>query len=75
VEEGEVEVQSGRTFVRGWTTHGKCKVIGVGWKFKPMPFIRFLIRNPTIWKQFYTDIKLNGEYPFNITNILGLLHE
>jgi hypothetical protein len=72
VEEGEVSVKSGRIIVRGWTTYGKCKVSGFGWKFKPIPFIRVLIRNSTIWKQFFNDILLNGEYPYSIENILGL---
>lgn len=72
IDEGEVEVNSGRILARGWTTFGKVKSSGFGWKFKPIPFIRFLIKNPLIWKQFMNDIKMNDEYPFNIIHILGL---
>ena len=75
VDEAEVEVTSGRILARGWTTYGKARSSGYGWKFKPIPFIRFLIKNPAIWKQFINDIKLNDEYPFNIIHILGLNDE
>ena len=72
MDEGEVEVPSGRIIARGWTCFGKCKVAGVAWKFKPVPFIRFLAKNPSVWKQFMNDLTLNNEYPFNIIHILGL---
>lgn len=72
IDEGEVEVKSGRIIARGWTTYGKCKTSGFGWKFKPIPFVRFIMKNPSIWKQFYNDICLNSEYPFNIVHILSL---
>lgn len=62
---------SGRIIARGWTTHGKCKTSGTGWKFKPVPFIRCLGKYK-VWKQFFNDLKLNEEYPFNIINILGI---
>ena len=58
---------------RGWTTYGKCKTSGIGWKFKPVQFIRFLGKYK-VWKQFFNDLKLNQEYPFNILHILGI-HE
>ena len=58
VEEGEVEVKSGRIIARGWTTKGKCKTSGHGWKFKPVPFVRFLGKYK-VWKQFFNDLKLN----------------
>lgn len=48
---------------------------GFGWKFKPIPFIRFLIKNSAVWKQFFNDINLNNEYPFNIVYILSLNDE
>lgn len=60
IEEGEVEVKSGRVIARGWATYGKCKTTGVAWKFKPVPFIRFLSKNSAIWKQFFNDITLNN---------------
>lgn len=75
IDEGEVEVPSGRIIARGWTCFGKCRVSGYGWKFKPIPFIRFFAKNPSIWKQFLNDLDLNQEYPFNIIHILGLNEE
>lgn len=65
-------MKSGRVIARGWTTFGKCKTSGFGWRFKPIPFIRFIVKNSAIWKQFFNDIQLNNEYPFNIVNLLGL---
>lgn len=65
IEEGEVEVKSNRIIARGWTVNGKSKTSGIAWKFKPIPFIRFLGKYK-IWKQFLNDLKLNEEHPFNI---------
>lgn len=45
VESGEVEVKSGRIVARGWVTNGKCKNSGIGWRFKPMPFVKFISKN------------------------------
>ena len=58
VEEGEVEVKSGRIIARGWTTNGICKTSGHGWKFRPVPFMRF-VGKYKVWKQFLNDLKLN----------------
>ena len=69
-----MEVKSGRIIARGWTTNGKCKTSGIGWKFKPVPFIRFSGKFK-VWKQFFNDLKSNEEYPFNIIHILGLNDE
>lgn len=64
-------MKSGRIIARGWTVNGKSKTSGIAWKFKPIPFIRFLGKYK-IWKQFLNDLKLNEEHPFNIIYILGL---
>jgi hypothetical protein len=37
-----------------------------------VPFVRVLCQNWGIWKQFFEDILLNHEYPFNIKNILEI---
>jgi hypothetical protein len=56
VEEGEVEVISGRKMTRGWTTNGRCRTPGFGWKFKPMHFMRIITKSATVWKQFHNDL-------------------
>ena len=45
VEQGEMQVTSGRVVARGWVTTGVCKNSGIGWKFKPFPFLKFLAQN------------------------------
>jgi hypothetical protein len=45
IEEGEVESTSGRIVARGWVTNGKCRSSGYGWKFKPLPFLKFIAKN------------------------------
>jgi hypothetical protein len=75
VEEGEVKVASGRIVTRGWITNARGRVSGFGWKFKPMHFMQVIAMNHSVWKNFYNDLELNGELPFNIKSILGLSND
>lgn len=75
IEEGEVQSTSGRVVARGWVTNGKCNNSGYGWKFKPLPFFKFIAKNYNIWKQFINDLTLNKEYPFKLSYILNLAEE
>jgi hypothetical protein len=35
----------GRVVARGWVTNGKCRSSGYGWKFKPLPFFKAIVKN------------------------------
>lgn len=59
IDQGEVESTGGRIVARGWVTNGKCKSEGFGWKFKVLPFMKSILKNEHIWKQFINDLTLN----------------
>lgn len=45
IEEGEVQVTSGRIVARGWVTNGTCRNSSAVWKFKPMNFVKFIAKH------------------------------
>ena len=73
MEEGEVETKSGRVVARGWVIGGKCRSTSQVCKFtKIMAFFKYVLDNENVWKQFTNDLKLNGEWPIKVSDVLNL---